>query len=465
MKVLILTPIAERDVHFYLATADKITQQRSSPEMEIVFVSFFQPGNDLIRQRGYKVYDPYAVLNAEGFRALSRTEAEKKFQTPSLEALSQHENLTFGISHMQKCIEKFERYLPALDQLLAQIETDFAGREKFIAQELAGFIGPLSLFYVGMARGWTHYFTEPAFFKGRIHLLKNNLFFQVAATRPQAESEKQVQHYLREAFQKKTVVAARKDAHHYKDMGFSKVFNQENFRKLGKKLAAKYVNRNQQELDHISNHVQRYLKMLLNRWKNQSSYVSLESLKGKKMVYFPFHVQLDFSLTIRSPQWLDQLALIEKVLLHLPKGSLLVAKEHPASIGCLAQNRLEKLLENPQFKLLHPLTNSYDILSQSSGVVTINSKVGAEALSQGIPTLTFGKAFYTERGFAPHFQDWAQVEALLQKWLGSEASARVPNPEWILFLAQVWEQSFETELYDLTESNVASFARTLTTVL
>lgn len=454
MKTLILTPIAERDVHFYLATAQKL---KSMVSVNIVFLSFYQPGNDLIKEAGYPVYDPYP--NQKTWWPKEKLQSE--YGTLPMEHLILHEKLTFGISSNEICFEKLEHMFPAVDALLEKIEKDFPG-EKYVVQELAGFLSPLSLFYVAMKRGWKHYFTEPSFFKGRIHLLLNSLFLHIPDNEPKPESTRATAEYLSDALKNKVVVAATKDAHHYKDMGFAKVFNPENFKKISKKLYYKYVKGEKQEFDHIWNHSQRYLQMLRNRLKNSSRYSHLADLTaGQKYLYFPFHVQLDFSLTIRCPDRLDQLGLIEEALKHLPSNTVLIAKEHPASIGCLDQTRLEKVLSNPQFRLMHPQINSHDILDRCHGVLTINSKVGAEALSRGLPVISFGAAFYTDHPSQEKFKDWTQFKKIVQTWTDSTNPVRPVPAEWTRFLGQVFDHSKATELYELSPKNVENFAHAI----
>ncbi len=456
MKTLILTPLAEREVNFYLETAQAL--QKSS-KLQIVFVSFFQPGNQLIKDSGFPVYDPYQVPVPHQDLAAWIPQAEKDYGIASLEKLILHEKLTFGVSDPAQVFRKFQQRIHSCEQIFEQIEKDFPSSEKQVVQELAGFMSPLALYFVARKRGWKHYFTEPSFFKGRIHFLLNDLNLHIPRISPTDDSRQAVKDYLAKAATTKLVVAAAKDSHHYKDMGLAKVFNSTNLKKILKKNYQKYVRGQKQEFEFFWNHSRRYMSMLINRYRNTGAYTSLDQLpSGQKYIYFPFHVQLDFSLTIRTPDWLDQLSLIEKILPHLPDGTVLLAKEHPASIGCLAQGKLEALLKHPQFRLLHPQVNSYDILDQCYGVVTINSKVGAEAITKGLPVFTFGNAFYTNIGFAEHFQSWTQFATVMEKWLRPNADADTSHAKWIEFLAQVWQDSFATELYDLTPTNVDKFA-------
>ena len=460
MKTLVLTPVAERDVPFYIETARAL----QNLGQKVVFLSIYQPGNERLKAAGFKVYDPYIYFPAKNKPLAEAANVAKKFSISSLNDYLLHEKLTFGLNTDQQVIEHFSRFLLASEKAIEILALENPSDEFVLVQELAGFVGPLSVFFASMSRGWKHYFTEPGFFKGHIHFLKNSLYLKIPAVSVPAEIEKKVVAYLDKSFKNKTIVAASKDAHHYKDMGLAKVFNSMNFKNLSMKLIYKYILRKKFIFSHVSNHVWRYLGMLKNRYENTAFYSQLSDIPAnQKLIYFPFHVQLDFSLTIRSPLWLDQLALIEKALAHLPANTILLAKEHPASIGCLDQSRLHHVLKNPRFRLLHPKINSYDVMEKCSGVLTINSKVGAEAISMGLPVISFGKAFYTESGHTQQFTNWHDVEKTLANWVSEKNPDNSgKQKQWREFLGQVWQDSYPIELYDNRPDNVALFANTIT---
>src|SRR3546814_11917155 len=76
-------------------------------------------------------------------------------------------------------------------------------------------------------------------------------------------------------------------------------------------------------------------------------------------VYFPLHVPGDMALTMRSPEYLDQLSLIEQILRAVPANCNVAIKEHPAMIGaCDATRLMEMRRRYPQFKILPPTTNN-----------------------------------------------------------------------------------------------------------
>ena len=112
-------------------------------------------------------------------------------------------------------------------------------------------------------------------------------------------------------------------------------------------------------------------------------------------VYYPFHVPADMALTLRSPEYLDQVATIDFLLRTIPDSHVLVVKEHPAQIGAIAASRLFELARRfDNFVLLPPQTNNYTVLNRADAVISVNSKSGAEALLLGKPVVVMGDAFY-----------------------------------------------------------------------
>lgn len=456
---LIFIPIAEREVTFYLNTAEQI-RKTSNQIDKFVFVSFYQPRNAEIERRGQQVYDFYKHLN-ENFGQTQNdwVQTEKDFQIKNLHKLILHEKLTFGQTDNQEIYGKFSRYLKAADEILQKIQAENTNSKCVVLQELGGFVGPLSVYFASRKNQIPHYFAEPAFFKGRIHLNRDSLNNEITASSFTDEEMKKVNEYLDQALQQKTIVAAKKDRHHYLDMGIKKVFNPENFLKFTKKLKYKYIDGQKQEFEHISNHTKRYLKMFFTRKKNSSSYTqSLDVLQKLPYFYFPFHVQLDYSLTVRSPEYLDQLGLVEKILQILPVGVRLAVKEHPASIGCLDYARTQALLKNKNLFFMHPSLNSYDLIRNSCGVITINSKVGAEALTMGKKVFAFGNCFYSDSGLVQKFKTWDDFENYLIQQSHSQQNLQ-RSQELVQFLSRVWHQSAPTELYDNNPENVKDFAK------
>jgi hypothetical protein len=166
------------------------------------------------------------------------------------------------------------------------------------------------------------------------------------------------------------------------------------------------------------------------------------------------------ALTLRSPEYVDQLALLEQIIRATPLGYNVVVKEHPAMIGALSARRLKQLLKRyPQLKVLHPSTNNYDVLRATELVVSINSKSGAEALLLGKKVVVLGEAFYSTSHLVNKLNSLSdlknQVLPLLQ----------LTNPdsknEVIDYFHTVWNSSLPGELYITDDARVALFSNGL----
>src|SRR3546814_6138603 len=79
-------------------------------------------------------------------------------------------------------------------------------------------------------------------------------------------------------------------------------------------------------------------QMLCNSLRLRKQYTELGHLSN--FVYFPLHGPGDMALTMRSPEYLDQLSLIEQILRAVPANCNVAIKEHPAMIGDRKSTRL-----------------------------------------------------------------------------------------------------------------------------
>lgn len=457
-RLLVFAPIAQREVSFYIDVARQIRDLQ--PDSTIKFLSFYQPGNEQIRAAGYECLDLYDYVKND-WDSRSVTELEQEFGVENLRRYVLHEKVTFNTCENEKLVSKFKSYLFACDTILAKLQKEHAGEEISVFQELGGFIAPLSLFFAARKRQIPHVFFEPAFFKGRILFVLNSLNVMKApydlptSTQivPEAVS------YLRKTLETKSAVIPIKDRHHYMDMGLKKLVNKSNIQKLTAKLKHKYVHGYKQEYEHIFNHTARAAGMFVNRKLVAPLYTEFtEDVQREKFVYFPFHVRLDYVLTTRSPEYFNQIALVEHICRILPAGVKLYAKEHPISIGGFSRSELGRLVHNyDNFKLIHPSTSTYDILDRAHGVITINSKVGAEALALRKPVLVLGESFYSGSRLVRYVPGMRELEKALLELL----SGQVKGPsetERDLFFSHLWESSVPGDLYYSENQNLLNFA-------
>ena len=80
-KLILFAPIAEREVLFYLEFANYARSEKM--EVEVQFLSFYQPANKLIEEQGFKVWDLYEYENKTAEFKIAAEQVES-FQLPAL---------------------------------------------------------------------------------------------------------------------------------------------------------------------------------------------------------------------------------------------------------------------------------------------------------------------------------------------------------------------------------------------
>jgi hypothetical protein len=457
-KLLLFAPIAEREVHFYLAYCNHLKKQNAA--YDIQFISFFQPGNKTLKDAGYKVWDIYDYTENTGSFTVKKEDIETFFQIDNVQARTLHEKVTFNIKDTQLIIDKYWRYLNACRNILAEQLKKYRPDEIQVFQELGGFIAPLSLYYNCKREKINHVFFEPSFFRSHMHFVENSLnndFLSVSQVDDAQVSQyrQKVKDYFDGITKSQKLVIVSKDIQHYKDMGLMKLFQVSNIQKLYNKLAYKYIHRYRQEYEWIGNHVKRNIRQYFNRMRFGGRYQ--QQIPDVPFVYFPFHVQLDYQLTIRNPEFLNQLALVRHLCETCPRDFKVVVKEHPVTIGGFDYTEFKKLVtDNSNLIVLHPMINTHDIVKKASAIVTVNSKVGAESLLYNKKVVCLGNGFYWNSGVVTKIDGFQS----LQQWLIKlrDGTVDAPDSENILkYFSYVMSQSYPFELYHHEEGNLQRY--------
>ena len=373
-----------------------------------------------------------------------------------------HEMVTFNSSE-KKVINKYKQYLPAMNNIIKDLIHSAENKKVTIFQELGGFAAPLSLYFCSIKNKVDHYFFEPSFFKGRLLFVKNDyLSLQVSDNNL---SDFNIEDKLKELSGNKTTVIPKKDVHHFKYNVFKKIATFKNVKVIFTKIFNKYIFLQKEEYNHIFNHIFRNLNYMFNSYFIKKFYSKKIDNKNFN-IYFPLHVPLDYALTIRTPQYFDQLSLIEQILTLSNKNNFkLFIKEHPASIGGFSATRIKNIAKKypNNFTLLHPKMNTYDIISKIDLVVTINSKSGAEALSLYKNVISLGNSFYMD-------SEVINCNSLdkLSDAINCAKDHQLDNKKKkniLGFFSKIYGHSYNLELYSNTKNNVKQFAKTILGVI
>lgn len=443
---LLFVSLAANQSRFFLALGCRFETEGYS----VAHICFHDGAADELRLAGARVFNPFDYQPAQPdeveFPAFG-------VELPAL--LIGHEKAAYELRDTAALTRKFKGHLAAMGRIVDEWRSTC--RNPVVVQELGGFTSVLAAFYGARRRGIDNWFIEPSFFRGRVFITPNT-FTAPSVAAGQTPVSTTVRASIAAIRATQAVVIPSKDRLHYRGAG-RKLADPRNVRRLVHKLVAKHVRGQREEFEHIGGHVSRHVRMFMNSRKLSRHYQSLPT--DRPLLYYPLHVPADFALTVRSPEFLDQLATVDFLCRCAPLGWRVAIKEHPALIGAIDPARTVDLLgRHDNLVLLSPAINNHRVLSAAEAVVTVNSKAGAEALLYGKPVFALGDSFYKNSPLVTRVRSLAELPALLEKPRGVAGEAAVER-----FFQDVWDCSHPGELYDTSPENVAVFCESLKSLL
>lgn len=439
---IVVSSLARYQTEFWIAVARDLAHRGFG----MTVLSFDDPSTLMLRDAGIRVFGP------------PRIHSEASVQNPDLEHLNHwlsHERFVFGERDRRRLLSRLGAYRRLVDTALDGM---LGNGHVVLVQEVGGFLSVIASYFSARQRGIDNWFIEPAFFRGRLFFYRNSFSApRVTGTLPERVSL-EVQQYLADTIRTQSIVVPLKDRHQYRSAA-RKVLNIRNARRLLEKLIAKYVRGQHMEFGHIGRHARTHLTMVRNSIAMRRFYTSLA--EAGPFVYYPLHVPGDMALTLRSGEYLDQLALVDYLARTVPATHRIAIKEHPAMIGALDASRLRSLLDvHDNVIVLPPGTNNYEVLKAATAVVSVNSKSGAEAALLGKRVLVLGDAFYSD---APIVERVESLSALRQHLDDAvREPTAVAGPDVVSrYFELVWQRSLPGELYVCSEENVRHFTDSL----
>lgn len=443
--VVAYTTLAAYQTVFWAEVATEL--ERSG--IKTAAISFDDPSTDLLQKRGLRVYSATDAERRPDTSDAAFSALTNRFSIASANRWFSHERVAFGLTSSVELRRKLAMALSLADRALAD-----AGREGSVelVQEVGGFLSVVGSWFAARRIGVRNWFIEPSFFRGRVFLSDHGFGSPLIPPGDPTVSA-DVSQYLAATVAQQAIVVPRKDSHHYA-AATRKVFNARNARRIVEKLVDKYVRGKSMEFGYIGHHAATHLKMVRNSRILRAKYTAPEALG--RFVYYPLHVPGDMALTLRSPEFLDQLALVDYLARSVPHTHRVAIKEHPAMIGALDAGAVCALLKRHEnVALLPPATNNYVVLRACEAVVSVNSKSGAEAALLGKPVLVLGDAFYSDSPLVERVrlgEIGSRLDRILAGDWRSPSRAQVES-----YFERVWRASVPGELYVTERANVATF--------
>lgn len=447
---IVFTTLAMNQTLFFAALGNSLKVRG----YKTAYVAFHERSYELLRARGERVYNAFAPKPDY----LQKVDLQR-YPWASLNLILSHEKAAFEISDSQCLIRKLCRYLAVMEQVFDELQSD--SQRIILVQELGGFLSIIAAFYAARARSIDNFFIEPSFFRGRVFIVRNS-FAAFPVEGPVSSSvSPEVTAYLDEAQAKRSIVIPTKDHHHYRG-AWRKLADGRNWGRLIQKVADKYLFGKREEFGHVGGHVRRHMRMWANSRRLKRHYRSLPA--NGRFIYYPLHVPADAALTLRTPEYLDQYALIDYLCRVSPATHKVVIKEHPALVGAVELQRVRELLKRrDNLILLDPAINNYEVLGRADAVITVNSKSGAEGLFLGRPIIVLGDAFYTPCRLVSRPKNLSGLPALLAELIGRPPP--VNADEIRRYFQDVWDHSYRGEIFDASPNNVDGFCESLSEVM
>ncbi len=433
--------------------------------LRVAFILFDESACRLLDEIGIPYFNIYDLVRGNGYQALTGdalTNYLASFKIENIRNLYLHEKLGYNRLNEDALLQKTVHFLQVLDKLFGE------NTIRCIVQEVGGMAAYTTVYYAARKHNIPHVFHEPSCFPRRAFFNLNSFYSNLPSARPPSiQAREWSENYIKGYLQSGRVLIPVKDKHSYQDMKIGRMFNWMNAKRLSKKLYCKYIKGEREEFDSIGYVVRFNLLKLLRRFVLSVYYSSSDVLqKNERFIYYPLHVPHDVQLSVRSKLFYFQEAFVEYLSRVLPPGYRLYIKEHPAAIGAHPFILLRRLLKKHTcISLIHPTVNSYDLIQKAALIVTVNSKVGFEALLQNKKVIVLGQSFYRSRGVTFDVDNLADLEKEIVRAIESTPPER---QRIIDFVAQAYENSYPYELLDWNPENLevtfTSFARYLSQI-
>lgn len=439
-NLIVFTTLAMNQTRFFAELGRALMREG----YQVAYGCFHERSHEYLQSLGLTSFNVFEI-QPPGLEELDLN----KYGADKLNLFLSHEKAAFEISDSHCLIKKYRHYLAAWEIIFSKLAG--TGPEKiWLVQELGGFLSLLAAFQVARARGIDNVFIEPSFFRGRVFFVRNSFAAPCIKGPTGATPTDELSRYLDAVLAHQSAVIPVKDVRHYRS-AVSKILDAQNIRRLWEKLRDKYLLRKREEFGHVFGHAWRHFRMALNSQLLKLHYSDLPL--GERFIYYPLHVPADVALTLRSPDYLDQYALIDFIARSAPHPWKVVVKEHPALVGAVEYSRVRQLLaRRDNVTLIHPGINNYTVMRHADAVITVNSKSGAEALLMGTPVVVLGDAFYRGCNFVHTVDSLKNLPQVIRKVVGLPKPS---NSNYIRgYFQDIWTQSHPGELYDITGSNI-----------
>lgn len=145
-------------------------------------------------------------------------------------------------------------------------------------------------------------------------------------------------------------------------------------------------------------------------------YDSLSDIKGRKIIFYPMHVEPEGTLNYCVDENFEQTSIIQLIATAIKLDQYLVVKEHPQQQGMLLSKVFDDLRKRYKNIIYLPsYVSSFDVLRQCEAVVTLTSTAAWEGVILGKPAFVLGKIFFDQCPGVTRIDSLKQLKTELRK--------------------------------------------------
>ena len=184
-----------------------------------------------------------------------------------------------------------------------------------------------------------------------------------------------------------------------------------------------------------------YIKQIENRVK-QHYYDTIN--EGDKYIYYGLHLTTESHVALHSFPYVNQVSIIESISRALPFGYKLYVKPHPWWEHTIDLFTLKQIKKIPFVRLIRPDSPIKEMLSKSSGLVTLNATTGIEALVLGKPVIALSEvnSYSQFHPSAVHCSNLYDLPRLIRKMVDS----RVEYEDSVEYITKMFSLSSDLRL-------------------
>lgn len=146
---------------------------------------------------------------------------------------------------------------------------------------------------------------------------------------------------------------------------------------------------------------------------NQKQKIQIEP---RQYCYFPLHIEPEDTLNVCSPEFNNQVGIIDTLAKNLPAGVVLVVKEHPFGVSTRPKGFYEWLSSIPNVYVASLDLSGPGLAQNSLFTATITGTAGLEAALAGVPVIAFShNILYTHMNHVRVITDMLELRQTIRK--------------------------------------------------